>query len=468
MDLRSIQGQGTTISFTLPLSVRPLPASERSPHGKLTGRRILVIDDNATNREIITSYLAGSGAVIEAADSADAGMALLEMAIAAGRPFDLAIVDLVLGGADGIEFARRVKAMPGFAGVRMMMLSSMSWSGDAAEVREAGIDKLLHKPIRRRELVAGVYQCLSIGRIKDDVSTSPAIVENVPPKLGLRVLVAEDNPVNQVVAEEYLNSLGCSVVIAENGVQALAALDRETFDVVLMDCQMPEMDGYTATRAIRAREKSQSTPMLPIVAVTANAFEADRKRCLDVGMNGYLSKPYAEEQLAEALLPYLPAAAPLEAKADVATAGHSEADGKHKAAKRPAAKAKKAAKAPTRDAPTADIVPSLPVLRPDLKAKLLRTYLAHAPQVMSALTTAAAECNAQALSLAAHSLKSSSANVGEAEIAAIAEEIEQLAGSNAAPPADVSRAAALVERIKGRLAALERASAGDQRPIKRA
>ncbi len=479
MDLASIPGQGSTISFTLPLSVRPLPPSERSPHGKLTERRILVIDDNATNREIITSYLAGSGAVIEAADSADAGMVMLDASVGAGRPVDLVIVDFKLGGPDGIEFARRVKAAPVHAGVRLMMLSSMSWSGDAAEVRAAGIDKLLHKPIRRRELVAGVYQCLSIGRNKEETGGRCVIAASARPKLGLRVLVAEDNPVNQVVAEEYLNSLGCSVVIAENGVQALAALDRETFDVVLMDCQMPEMDGYTATGAIRAREKSQSAPMLPIVAVTANAFEADRKRCLDAGMNGYLSKPYGEEQLAQALLPYLPAAAPLEVKADradVFAAGNCQTAGKQKAAKKPVVKAKKAAKGPTREAqvkaspaaPKADIVRSIPVVRPDLKAKLQRTYLAHAPQMMSTLTAAVAECNAQALSLAAHSLKASSANVGEAEIAAIAEEIEQIAGRGAASAGDVSRAAALVERIKGKLATLEQASTADQRPIKRA
>jgi signal transduction histidine kinase/CheY-like chemotaxis protein len=302
MGMSSVEGEGTTIWFTLPLEVRRSGAGERRRLTGMGGRRVIVIDDNATNREIISSYLASCGAVIETADGAESGLDRIEAAKWCGAPFELAIIDYKMVGCDGLELARRIRANMALAGTQLMLLSSMSWEGDAAQARAAGFSMLLHKPIRRHELVSKVAECLSSssGTSEAEAAIDRATVE-VAPSLGLRVLVAEDNPVNQVVAEEYLNNLGCQIVIVENGARAVEASTQQVFDVVLMDCQMPEMDGYAATQAIRARERECGLPALPIVAVTANAFDSDRQRCLEAGMNGYLSKPYSEAELAAAL-----------------------------------------------------------------------------------------------------------------------------------------------------------------------
>ena len=319
MQIGSTPGAGTTIAFKLPLTAHCLLADRASiPETILSMRRILIVDDRETNREILTTYLSGCGASVTAASNATDGLAELNAAQDKGAPFDLAIVDLIMPGIDGLELSRSIKADARLAQIRIILLSSMSWTDDVPAVRAIGIDRLLHKPIRRDELVRTAADLMKdVPVIAGDYHLSPAAAIAQPAflakipvtggsqpdgrALGLRVLVAEDNPVNQIVASEYLEALGCTVMSVENGHEALTAIKREYFDVVLMDCQMPEMDGLSATRAIRAFEKQHGGRALPIIAVTANAYEEDRQKSIDAGMDGYLSKPISENGLADAL-----------------------------------------------------------------------------------------------------------------------------------------------------------------------
>ncbi len=431
--LESAPGQGALIWFVLPFEVRQSLPNVRIDRTSLAGRRVLVVDDRATNREIVTSYMASSGALVEAVGDAAAAMSRLEAADVANRPFDLAIIDFIMEGCDGLELARRVTATPALKGLKMILLSSIAWSPEIGDHVAAGIERVLHKPIRRDEIVAVAVDCLA--RDRDTTSLDVAECDAVPEicPLGLRVLVAEDNPVNQIVAEEYLSSLGCTVTIAENGLQALAEIERGDFDIVLMDCQMPEMDGYTATREIRAREKAAGTAHLPILAVTANAYEADRKLCLEAGMDSYLSKPYSQSQLSEALLGVTKA---------VASAAAPNVD--------KAVRAEPPSTVPGDSPPitlepaiaTTTPVETIAAVRPDLRRKLLRTYLGFAPRTLKNLETALQAGDCPSIALLAHSLKSASANVGLDDIALLCAALE-----SAGRTGDTPTCRSLVPRI---------------------
>jgi signal transduction histidine kinase/NO-binding membrane sensor protein with MHYT domain/DNA-binding response OmpR family regulator len=328
MQIDSIPDNGTCVRFDLPLEPYCVLGA-RNVHDelRLDGRRILAVDDRNTNREIIMTYLESAGATVTTCESGHSALQELQAAAKRGLAYDLAIVDLIMPGIDGLEVGRRIKAAAEIAQTRIILLSSMSWTGDVPSVREAGIDRLLHKPIRRDELIGSA--CDVLKELKPRPATaraaavSPGLLEvvsaagPVPPPphdpahqhpLGLRVLLAEDNLVNQIVASEYLHSLGCFVTSVENGREAIEALAADYFDVVLMDCQMPEMDGLSAARAIRARERTTGSRPMPIIAVTANAYEEDRRKTEEAGMDGYLSKPITQGDLARALQKWCPSA----------------------------------------------------------------------------------------------------------------------------------------------------------------
>jgi two-component system, sensor histidine kinase len=241
-------------------------------------------------------------------------------------------------------------------------------------------------------------------------------------RFGGRVLVAEDNPVNQEVTRELVGALGCAVVCVENGEEALVALANEQFDLVLMDCQMPVMDGLTATRQIRSMEASAGRPPIKIVAVTANAFAEDRQACLDAGMDGYLSKPFTGAQLDETLQRWLPSHLVIERRGSTP---------------RPAS--------PTDDVPDFDPIVLEPMkrLRQDFYRRLITTFLLHTPKLIEAIKEAAAHRDRDALRLAAHSLKSSSANVGASRLSALARDTELSASRGT-----LENAAAKAEQIE--------------------
>jgi CheY-like chemotaxis protein len=240
----------------------------------------------------------GSGGVINGLEA----LAVLWKAAAAGDPYDLVLLDMEMPGMDGLTFARQVKADPTTASTHLILLTSVCGRLDPAEIREAGIAAYLIKPVKMKQLHQTILRVLA-GHAKSEpsarrVRTSPSIS---PGRSGrsLRVLLAEDNIVNRKVALLQLEKLGHVVDTAVNGLEVLDALEGAQYDVILMDCRMPGMDGFEATR--RVRQQSCDSRLVPIIAMTANAMQGDRESCLAVGMNDFVSKPVRLEDLAAAL-----------------------------------------------------------------------------------------------------------------------------------------------------------------------
>jgi signal transduction histidine kinase/CheY-like chemotaxis protein len=299
-------GQGTTLSFTLAFDVGDAGQTAMSSRRTLSilpaNTHVLVVDDRAINREILDCYLKAAGAHVVAVSSGREGLEALGAHATSAQPFAAAVVDVVMPDMSGLEFLSKVREDQRFASLNVVLATSMSWAGDVGEVRRLGAHALLTKPIREADLITAVAATLV-----PQHSVAPAggaVLTRCP--INARVLVAEDNPVNIEVAKEYLASFGCQVRIAESGHQALAAFKSQGFDLILMDCQMPDMDGLEATRRIRALEQDLALPRMPIIAVTANAYKEDRERCLEAGMDDYLSKPFSEDDLAAALRRWAP------------------------------------------------------------------------------------------------------------------------------------------------------------------
>jgi CheY-like chemotaxis protein len=265
------------------------------------------------NRRIVTRFLSACTLDVNACDDGEAALAELERAAREGQPYDVAILDYHLPGIDGGELACRIKSTLEIASTHLLMLTSVGHRGEAGRFREWGIAALLVKPVQQDELHEALCVVCGGGRSLPREATPPAEIRGRQPAgagvlLGEdrppRVLVAEDNPVNQRLTHKMLKKLGCAVVTVANGRDAVRRAAAEVFDVVLMDCQMPEMGGYEATAAIRALAHCRS---LPIIALTAHAMQGDRERCLRAGMNDYMTKPVRLETLTQVLSRWLPA-----------------------------------------------------------------------------------------------------------------------------------------------------------------
>jgi CheY-like chemotaxis protein len=303
LDVESELGQGSAFHFTLSLPIaenRPdsEPALEASV---LKGKAVLIVDDNATNRRILEEHARRWGMVSESVDGGQAALEAMSRARTAGRPFQLVLLDFQMPDMDGFEVAEAIRKRPEFAASTIMMLSSAGQRGDVARCREVGAAAYLTKPVRRSVLLEAILKILSDGAAPS--TDKPAVVtrHSIGESRGeLRVLVAEDNPVNLKVVEGMLRKHGCVVTAALTGRRAVEALEREKFDLVFMDVQMPEMDGLEATREIRRREQA-SGGRVPIVGLTAHAMRGDKERCLDSGMDGYLTKPIKPDLLIQAI-----------------------------------------------------------------------------------------------------------------------------------------------------------------------
>ncbi len=299
----STPGHGSTFWFTLPLqaatSMPPVP----SP-AALAGRHALIVDDNATNREIIEHHAqAGGMRTASAVDGVDA-LQKLRAAHDAGDPFDIAVLDMKMPRMNGIELGAAMREDPALAGVRLVMVTSLHSPDELTRARQMGFAAYLSKPVKRQELFRALSQ--AVGGV-DDVHESMRDGKSEI-TFQAHVLLAEDNGVNQVVARNMLKAMGCSFELVADGALALEAMKRSRFDIVLMDCQMPVMDGYAASRAIRELEAADpSLPRVPIVALTANALVGDAEACIAAGMDDHLAKPYTRKQLSRVLARWLPA-----------------------------------------------------------------------------------------------------------------------------------------------------------------
>ena len=301
--VESVEGRGSRFWFTTTLekqdeSVRPIARCTAD----LAGSRVLVVDDHATNRQFMMRVLDSWGCRPDQAADAPSAMRLLREAASAGQAFDAALIDLQMPEVDGRMLGRQIKADPLVAKTSMVMMTSLGLRGDAKLLEEIGFSAYLTKPIRQQHL----RDCLALalGRQEEPARliTRHTLSESRR-KLG-SILLAEDNPVNQKVAIAMLRKLGHRVEAVANGEEAVAALQARSFDLVLMDCQMPLMDGYEATRAIRRLPEPRSA--IPVVALTANAMAGEQRRCLEAGMNDYVTKPVVAAALAAALDRWLP------------------------------------------------------------------------------------------------------------------------------------------------------------------
>ena len=294
-------GKGSTFHFTarfgtLPDEPAPGPAVDA---GLIRGTRVLVVDDNATNRFILEEILNNWGmAPITAAGVQDA-LRLLREASQRGEPFPLVISDVHMPEIDGFTLVDEIRRDPAIASTIIMMLTSGDHPGDIAQCEKMGVAAYLMKPVKQSELFDAVMLALGVTEPEDERDETPA-GERTSRTGPLRVLLAEDSLVNQKLAIALLKRGGHSVVVANNGKEALAALELQPFDLVIMDVQMPEMDGLEATAVIRAKEKRTGTH-IPIVAMTAHAMKGDRERCLEAGMDHYVSKPIRARVLFDAI-----------------------------------------------------------------------------------------------------------------------------------------------------------------------
>ncbi len=300
--LESAVGQGSTFHFTARFGLSKEPPVRRSPI-KLCGLPVLVADNNVTSRRILLEVLSGWGMTPTPVESGLAALEVLRQARAALNPFALVVIDVSMPDMDGLSLVGRIKADPDLAGTALMMLSSEARRVDADACRRLGVVNWLTRPVKQSTLLDALGSALA----PDRVSAPGASVKSAAEAGGrsLHLLLAEDNPVNQKLAVTLLHKRGHRVTVAETGLAALAALDRGAFDAILMDVQMPEMDGFEVTARIRASERG-SGRHIPIIALTAHAMKGYRERCLEAGMDGYLAKPFRAEEMFDAILQVLP------------------------------------------------------------------------------------------------------------------------------------------------------------------
>jgi PAS domain S-box-containing protein len=384
-------GQGSTFHFTIEAeaSEAPTRAYERRGAPQLEGRRVLVVDDNATNRQILARQTKAWGMLPRDTESPAESLEWIRR----GDPFDVAILDMQMPGMDGLDLAREIRRHRDADLLPLVMLTSLGRSDETTDVDFAAY---LTKPIKPSQLFDTMLDVFG-AQAEPEPSVEPApVLADRPP---LRILVVEDNAVNQQLALLLLEKVGYRADVAANGVEALEALERQPYDLVLMDVEMPEMDGLEATRRIHQRWGKQRPH---IVAVTANALEGERELCLQAGMDDYITKPIRMEELTAALT-----------------------------------KSDRRAQAPSVDPSVVErLVSSLG--GPEAVAGLIDTFLKHAPEQLDELRGALDRGDPQGARRAAHTLKSNAATFGAAHLADLARDLESSARSGSLEDAATS------------------------------
>jgi PAS domain S-box-containing protein len=411
--VESQEGKGSSFFFTVMFEAPSNAAQNLLPRvPSLELANVLIVDDNATNRTILGHYIDSWGLRYHSTESASQALIMLRQAAQAGEPFDLAVVDMQMPEMDGLTLAQKIKAEPLIASTRLIVLSSLGRRESEKRRKKAGVDAYLNKPVKQSELFDCIAEVTS--RRRDPLQASEkkatAKVSEAKPfptdrlKKAVRLLVAEDNPVNREVACMQLQSLGYSADTVTNGREALEALQKSDYDIVLMDCQMPEMDGYEATSELRRLEGNRKHTI--VIALTANALQGDEAKCLSAGMDDYLSKPIKPEAL-EAVLEKWTAHHQASAKAVRDTQEESN---------------------PLSGAIDARVIAKLRKAlgkkSPDLIPGLIDLFIADAAPRLAALQKAISENDGKALRQVAHALKGSCANLGANRMAGLCEILE--------------------------------------------
>jgi len=424
--VESEPGVGSTFWFTVKLGLAPQTGSSSgdSELPLLEGLPVLIVDDNATNRLILQEVLKNWGARPTAVDCGSAALEELQGAVDRRQPFPIVLVDGMMPGMDGFDLSGMIRARPAIADVRILLLTSAGQPEDTTRCQTLGISACLTKPVRQSELFDALMKGMALWNrsVKAIPARHTASERHGPlPALEpLHILLAEDHPVNQKVAVRMLQHQGHSVAVASDGRQAIVKLDAGHFDVVLMDLQMPEMDGFEALRAIRDRELVTGRH-IPVIALTAHAMQGDRERCLDAGFDGYLPKPIRQADLHKVLESLVHDDGP-----DMSDQQHSVIGALNKICEGD----------------------------DDFARELAESFLDTAPQCIAGIETALESGDLRAVFAQAHALSGISRTIGAKHLATLATDMEA-AGRAADPVAAANLASGLVAAWDQVRAALE-------------
>ena len=446
VSLTSERGRGTTVRFVIPFEVT---ASSQTPtilnHLSLDGARVLVIDDRCSNRDMTGANLVGSGARVEFAVSETDAFDQLDRAVDEGDPFLVAIIDRVRPRCSGLHLCRTIRANMKLSATALVVQMSANWNANPIDQKGLDRSQFLCKPVRRSDLMAAIARLLNIGgshaESKLVAAPKPVAVSLLEP-LRLRVLLVEDNATNIEVAREYLNEFECRITVAMNGIEAITAYDRSSYDIILMDTQMPELDGLSATRRIREAERAKGLPRVPIIALTANAYDSDRALAIEAGSDDFLSKPYTDVQLRDTLTKW--------AKSRVDRVADQDVEPMVPASVRQ----RQPASVSTNDERLDSALHRVLVeTRPAFLGRLLRAFLSSIPETTMSLRAAIKHRDEHLLRQVAHSLKSGGANVGAKRLAERCRALEMQLRLGA----DVADCHALASEVEGELALAEMA-----------
>jgi two-component system, sensor histidine kinase and response regulator len=415
----SVAGEGSTFWFELPLQRQEDDSVEPERRWDFSSFRALLVDGNDVHRMTVARLLSATGITVVEASSAAEGIAA-----AYQRPYDVILFDMQLPDDDGFGFARAIRRDPALARTHLLLVTSFGRRRqDTINFQNAGIEAFVLKPVRRTQLCDAVARLLTV----ESPRQTTYVVDEQPRASRARVLLVEDNSVNQLVALGQLQRLGHECIIASGGTTALELLGTETFDLVLMDCQMPDMDGYEATRRIRQMEGAVAR--VPVIAITAHALPGEREKCLAAGMNDYLAKPVSLEQLGAVIRLWASKASETQAKTPVLP---MEGDEQH-----------------VLDRERVGSFLAISRTQPGFLEGLVKTFRQDVPSRLDALRSAASSGDAQDLALAAHAIKSSSGSVGAKRMYTVAAALERdaLAGQLDGASASIEQLAAEFTRV---------------------
>jgi PAS domain S-box-containing protein len=420
--VESEPGKGSCFWFEIPLEKQSADAHSQATRSleNLAGLRALIVDDNATNRRLLEYQLGLFRTVTAQAASGREALEMMREAARIGQPFALVILDHQMPEMDGVTLARIIKGDPAISNARLVMLTSLGHRLAPAQIKELALAAYLIKPVKQSRLGDCLAEVMGIAAENGEKTAAGQVNESQPePIAGFRILVAEDNPVNQKVILRQLKKLGGAAEAVANGIEVIEAMSQIPYDLILMDCQMPEMDGYEAARRIRKREadhrSAESGAPCYIIALTANALAGDRQKCLDAGMNDYISKPVHLRELQSAL---------------------ERADTKLSRKREHQCPDERLSMEAWRDLGIADSAEAV--------AELLDLFRKDGAFRVQQMLTAAAEKNTKQWLAAAHSLKGSSSNLGARSLSALCADAEKTArAENSISLTDLSR------KIKG-------------------
>ncbi len=419
IEAESTLNSGSVFRFTARFVQRPTDQSQRAGRrAELQGKRTLVVDDNATNREVLARSLQSNGMAVTCASDGPSALRIALEAASRGTPYELAVLDMMMPGMDGLQLARAIRGSPELPTMGLLLLTSVGGQGEPDEARRAGVDAYLTKPIRQVQLLDALVSMLGRAATRRPQASPPPLATSLSAP-GARVLVVDDNVVNRAVIVGMLEAYECVTSEAEDGAAAVRKAAESDFDLVFMDCQMPVLDGFEATAELRRQEEATGRRRVPIVALTASALKGERERCLAAGMDDYLSKPVRQEQLGEMVRRWVSVRLPV------------ETNGKHVAP--PEANGKNGNHGNgVLDHSVIDSIRAMPSHRAgDTLSRLVGIYLQHTPAAIRQLRAAADGGQCGEAQRVAHTIKSSSAMLGATGLARLLSDAETAGRENA-------------------------------------